>query len=149
MDELFEKISKVENLPSLNPNEVAPLMLAHIGDAIYEVVVRSIVLSRGNRQIEKVHKNTTKFVNAGTQAALADILLEHLTPEETDIYKRGRNAKSNSKAKNASIADYRKATGFEALMGYLYLNNRNDRMLKLLHIAFEKFGEANMKEENK
>ncbi len=141
MNELFELISKKENLPEVIPGEVAPLMLAHVGDAIHEVVIRSIVLSKGNRQIEKVHKNTTRYVNAGAQAAMADILMEDLTEEELDIYKRGRNAKAYTKAKNASIGDYRKATGFEALMGYLYLSGKTERMVDLLHIAIEKYDE--------
>lgn len=141
MNELFEIISEKENLPEVIPGEVAPLMLAHVGDAIHEVVVRSIVLSKGNRQIEKVHKNTTRYVNAGAQAAMADILMDILTEEELDIYKRGRNAKAYTKAKNASIGDYRKATGFEALMGYLYLSGKTERMVDLLHIAIEKYDE--------
>ena len=107
-------------------------MLAQIGDAVYEVVIRSLVLSEGNRPIEKVHREATSLVNAGFQAKLADILMPLMTEEELDIYKRGRNAKSNTKAKNASISDYRKATGFEALVGFLYLCNRNDRMLELI-----------------
>jgi len=130
--ELYSCIKDTYGLSDVNPNEVAPLMLAHIGDAIYEVVIRTMVLSKGNRAIEKVHKDATKLVNAGTQAEMADRLLPILTEEENDIYRRGRNAKSNTKAKNASTSDYRKATGFEALMGYLYLNNQTERMLYLI-----------------
>lgn len=128
----FEYLKEKLALKDVVPNEVAPLMLAHIGDAVYEVVIRSLVLSEGNRPIEKVHREATSLVNAGFQAKLADILMPLMTEEELDIYKRGRNAKSNTKAKNASISDYRKATGFEALVGFLYLCNRNDRMLELI-----------------
>ena len=132
MDELYEQIKNEYSLASVNPNELAPLILAHIGDAIYEVVIRTITLSKGNRAIEKVHKDATKYVNAKAQADIIEKIQPLLTEEELNIYKRGRNAKSNTKAKNASITDYRKATGFEALMGYLYLQNKTQRMLDLI-----------------
>ena len=129
---LYDEIKEQYDLPDINPGELAPLILAHIGDAIYEVVIRTITLSKGNRPVEKVHKEAISYVNAKSQADAADILLPLLTEEEADIYKRGRNAKANTKAKNASIGDYRKATGFEALMGYLYLKGETDRMLELI-----------------
>jgi len=129
---LYDEIKEQYDLPDINPGELAPLILAHIGDAIYEVVIRTITLSKGNRPVEKVHKEAISYVNAKTQAEAADFLLPMLTEEEADIYKRGRNAKANTKAKNASIGDYRKATGFEALMGYLYLKGETDRMLELI-----------------
>ena len=132
MDELYKRIKEEYGLADVNPNELAPLILAHIGDAIYEVVIRTITLSKGNRAIEKVHKDATKYVNAKAQADIIEKLQPILTEEEINIYKRGRNAKSNTKAKNASITDYRKATGFEALMGYLYLSNKTERMLDLI-----------------
>ena len=130
--ELYQTIKEAYGLSDVAPNEVAPLILAHIGDAIYEVVVRTIVLSDGNRAIEKIHKSATKLVNAKAQSEMAEAIIPILSPEELSIYKRGRNAKSYSKAKNASIGDYRKATGFEALMGYLYLQGKTDRMLELI-----------------
>ena len=129
---LYDEIKEQYDLPDINPGELAPLILAHIGDAIYEVVIRTINLSKGNRPVEKVHKDAISYVNAKTQAEAADVLLPMLTEEEADIYRRGRNAKANTKAKNASIGDYRKATGFEALMGYLYLKGETDRMLELI-----------------
>ena len=129
---LYDEIKEQYGLPDICPGELAPLILAHIGDAIYEVVIRTITLSKGNRPVEKVHKEAIAYVNAKAQADAADIILPMLSEEETDIYKRGRNAKSATKAKNASIGDYRKATGFEALMGYLYLMGETDRMLELI-----------------
>ena len=132
---LYDEIKEQYELPDINPGELAPLILAHIGDAIYEVVIRTITLSKGNRPVEKVHKEAISYVNAKTQAEAADLLLPMLTEEEADIYRRGRNAKSNTKAKNASIGDYRKATGFEALMGYLYLKGETDRMLELIRAS--------------
>lgn len=128
----YQSILESFSLAEVNPCEVAPLILAHIGDAVYEVVIRTIALSKGNRAIEKVHRDSIKYVNAKYQAEMADRLIPILTEEEISMYKRGRNAKSATKAKNASVSDYRKATGLEALVGYLYLSHRNDRMLELI-----------------
>lgn len=129
-------IEKYE-LDTLVPNEVAPLILAHLGDAVYEVLVRTIVASEGNRPIEKVHKSAIKLVNAGTQAKMIGIIEPFLSEEELAIYRRGRNTKSGTTAKNASTGDYRKATGFEALIGYLYLLKRHERVLELVKIGID------------
>ena len=132
-------------LEALVPNEVAPLILAYIGDAVYDVIVRTLEISKGNRQVNKINKDSIKLVNAKAQADMIDILEEKLTEEELTIYKRGRNAKANTSAKNASIRDYRKATGFEALIGYLYLSHKEDRMLELVKEGFS--GLENRKQE--
>lgn len=138
MDKDFlDLIKEAYDLDTLTPNEVAPLILAYIGDAVYEVIVRTIEISKGNRQVNKINKDSTKLVNAKAQAAMIDILEDKLTEEELTIYKRGRNAKANTSAKNASIRDYRKATGFEALIGYLFLSHREDRMLELVKLGLE------------
>lgn len=102
----------------------SPLTLAYIGDAIYDLIIRTIVVERANRPANKLHKTVVRYVNAGTQAQMIMALEEELTEEEKAVYHRGRNAKSYTSAKNASIADYRKATGLEALFGYLYLQGR-------------------------
>ena len=133
----YESIKECFDLKNVKPGEVAPLILAHIGDAVYEVIIRTIVLSDGNRAMDKVHRAASSYANAGYQSKLADYLADELTEEELSIYKRGRNAKSGSKAKNATIGDYRKATGFEALVGYLYLCKREERMLELIHKGIE------------
>lgn len=137
MDKDFlDKIKESMELEDLVPNEVAPLILAYIGDAVYDVIVRTLEISKGNRQVNKINKDSIKLVNAKAQADMIDILEEKLTEEELTIYKRGRNAKANTSAKNASIRDYRKATGFEALIGYLYLSHKEDRMLELVKEGF-------------
>jgi len=118
----------------------SPLPLAYIGDAIYDVIIRTMVIECGNRSAEKLHKTTVKYVNAGTQAEMIEALKDYLTEDETAVYGRGRNAKSASTAKNASVADYRKATGFEALIGYLYLTDRMDRILELVEKGLELTG---------
>ena len=116
----------------------SPLTLAYIGDAIYDLVIRTVVVERANRSANQLHKTTTRYVNAKTQAQMIEVLEEYLSEEEIAVYHRGRNAKSYTSAKNASIAQYRKATGLEALFGYLYLQEKMDRLLSLVCLAFEK-----------
>ena len=118
----------------------SPLTLAYIGDAIYDLVIRTIVVERGYSSANKLHRKTVAYVNAREQARMIDALEEELTEEETAVYHRGRNAKSYTSAKNASIIEYRKATGMEALCGYLYLQGRQERMLYLIREAIVRTG---------
>jgi len=113
----------------------SPLTLAYIGDAIYEIVIRTIIVEKGNAPVNKLHHKASSLVKAVAQKEAMEKILPLLTKEEEAIYKRGRNAKSYTSAKNASVIDYRIATGFEALMGFLYLMGRNERMLELVKIA--------------
>ena len=113
----------------------SPLTLAYIGDGIYDIIIRSIVVDRANTSANRLHKHTSSMVKAQTQARMIELLQEHLSQEEADIYRRGRNAKSYTTAKNASVADYRKATGFEAVMGYLYLKDDIKRAIELVKLG--------------
>lgn len=115
----------------------SPLALAYIGDSIYDLIIKSLVLNEGNKQVNKLHKETSTYVQASAQSLMMRTLQELLTEEEHAIYKRGRNAKSVSPAKNQSLTDYRRATGFEALMGYLYLKKKWKRMLDLVKIGLD------------
>ena len=115
----------------------SPLTLAYIGDGIYDLIIRSLVVAKGNTRAGELHKRTSQLVKAKTQAELIEILLPFLTEEEADIYRRGRNAKSPTMAKNATMSDYRKATGFEALMGYLYLKDEFERIVELVKTGIE------------
>lgn len=116
----------------------SPLTLAYIGDGIFDLVIRSVVVGKGNTKASQLHQRTSHIVKAKTQAEMIDALEDVLTEEEADIYRRGRNAKSPTMAKNATMADYRKATGFEALMGYLYLKDDFERVVELTKIAVER-----------
>lgn len=118
----------------------SPLTLAYIGDVIYDLVIRTIVVERANRSAHELHKQTTRYVKAEAQSKMVQALQEELTEEELAVYKRGRNAKSYTTAKNASVNDYRKATGFEALMGFLYLTDQTDRLLFLIKRGIELAG---------
>ena len=113
----------------------SPLTLAYIGDAVYEIVIRTIIVEKGNAPVNKLHHKASSLVKAVAQKEAMEKILPLLTEEEEAVYKRGRNAKSYTSAKNASVIDYRIATGFEALMGFLYLMGRNERMLELVKIS--------------
>lgn len=128
-------------LKDVDPRTYSPLALAYIGDGVYELIVRSMVINHGSVQVNKMHKKSASLVNAGTQASLIRLILDELTEEEQAVYKRGRNAKSVTTAKHATVLDYRTATGFEALCGYLYLNGRMERLVTLISHGFEKIGE--------
>lgn len=129
---ILEQIKECFDCKEQDVNAYSPLALAYIGDGIYDLVIRTVVVERANRPANDLHRMVTRYVKAHTQARIILALQEELTEEEMTIYKRGRNAKSYTTAKNATVADYRKATGFEALMGYLYLTNRTSRLLELV-----------------
>ncbi|MEE1305683.1 MAG: ribonuclease III domain-containing protein [Agathobacter sp.] len=125
------------NIKEVDIRTYSPLTLAYIGDGIYDLVIRSIVVGRGNTKASQLHNTTSKVVKAHTQAMMIEALSDMLTEVEMDVYRRGRNAKSPTMAKNATMADYRKATGFEALMGYLYLNDEFQRIVELTQKGLE------------
>lgn len=131
------------NLQKVDVRSYSPLALAYIGDAVYELVVRTKVMNHGSTQVNNMHKKSAKLVNAGTQADIIRRLLEaeELTEEEIAVYKRGRNAKSVTTAKHATVVDYRTATGFEALCGYLYLNGCLERLIILISKGLDRIGE--------
>ena len=137
-DEVFNKISgKIEN-----NHLYSPAQLAYAGDAVYELLVRSYVLNNHDISVNKMHRLTVKFVKAQAQAKIVSKLMDELSEEEKKIVKRGRNAKVTSSPKNVDFMDYRYATGFEALFGYLFLNNNIDRLMyifdKIVEIIIEK-----------
>ena len=119
----------------LDPKEYNPLALAYIGDTVYDLYVRTSVLSKGNRHVTELHKESVSFVRAQAQAKSAYAIEPLLSEEELRILKWGRNAKSNTSPKNADIRDYRMATGFETLIGYLYLSGEDERLAVLLDAA--------------
>ncbi len=129
----MEKDIVKDNFTFLNANEYSPLVLAYMGDAVYELYIRSKLVAKANMQVNKLHKEATSFVKAKAQAELIRSIMDKLTEEEISVYKRGRNAHSYTSAKNADIVDYRCATGFEALIGYLYITNRMERVYELLN----------------
>lgn len=143
MDEsinLLQKIKQEFDCKDVDLRTYSPLTLAFLGDCVYDIIIRTVVVERGNRATQGLHKKKSYLVNAKTQKELIESILDLLTPEEEDIYRRGRNAKSYTTAKNASVGDYRKATGFEALLGYLYLDDKMDRVLFLVKEGLKHIG---------
>ena len=116
----------------LDADELSPVLLAYLGDAVYELIIRLYTLSHCSRQTDRIHKHTTGLVNGASQAQMFYAVEELLTEEELHIYKRGRNSGKASYAKNQSVGDYRKATGFESLIGWLYLKKRYQRIEELV-----------------
>ncbi len=135
---LFDQIKGTFGLENVDAKQYSPLTLAYIGDGIYEIIIRTILVEHGNAPVNKLHQKASSLVKAQAQANLIHIIEKELTEEELAVYKRGRNAKSATSAKNASIQDYRTATGFEALVGYLYLDNQMERALKLVKLGLER-----------
>ncbi|MCM1263765.1 MAG: ribonuclease III [Butyrivibrio sp.] len=137
---LLAAIKKEFDCGGVDIRTYSPLTLAYIGDAIYDLVIRTVVVERANRPVRNLHKITIRYVNAVTQAKMIAAIEDELNEEETAVYHRGRNAKTHTTAKNASTRDYHMATGLEALLGYLYLNGEMDRLLELVKLALEKIG---------
>lgn len=121
------------------------LALAYVGDAVYEVYIRDYLVAQGQTKPNTLHKMATHYVSAKAQAFLIQEMLTAslLTEEELLIYKRGRNAKSHTSAKNADITTYRVATGFETLIGYLHLTKQLVRLEELIFWCIQKVGENN------
>ena len=136
MDESIIYLKEKFSLPQVDIQTYSPLTLAYIGDAAYELVVRTFLVDQGNSRPDKLHRKASSMVKASAQAAMAEALKDSFTEEELSVYRRGRNAKSPTMAKNASMSDYRKATGFEALMGYLYLKGEQKRLIDLVYAGF-------------
>ena len=115
----------------------SPLTLAYIGDAVYELIVRTIFVKQGNCQAQKLHQRVTSCVSARAQARMIDALIPELTEEEAGVFRRGKNSKPYTRAKNASLEEYLKATGFEAVIGYLYLKREYERINQLVKKGLE------------
>jgi ribonuclease-3 family protein len=130
--EFFENTIKHNFNKKISANEYSPLVLAYIGDAIYEVYVRTMIISKGNTAVNNMHKEAKKYVKASEQARIYHTIEAILTESEMSVFKRGRNAKSFTVPKNAVLSDYKHATGLEALVGYLYIDGQLERLMELL-----------------
>ena len=144
MEASLSYLKEMFQLADTDIRTYSPLTLAYIGDAIYDLVVRTILVEKGNTQVNKLNQRANRLVKASAQSEMIEKLKPYLTEEEMAVFKRGRNAKSYTMAKNATMSDYRRATGFEALMGYLYLTEQWERMLELIKLGMteEAKGEA-------
>ncbi len=137
MDEGIKYLQEQFQLEDVDIRRYSPLSLAYIGDAVYEIIIRTVLVMRGDRPVQQFHREASQLSRAGRQAQMAEAILPALTPEEGDILRRGRNAHPNTKAKHATLSEYRKATGLEALMGYLYLTHQWNRLTDLIKLGMD------------
>ena len=128
----------IPGMKQADPKASSSIVLAYIGDCVFDLIIKMRVVGRGGRQVHKLHEETSRYVQASAQSFMMRAIQEHLTEEEHAVYRRGRNTRSVSAAKNQSITDYRRATGFEALVGYLYLKKEYKRLVELVTIGLEK-----------
>lgn len=139
VDAIFEEtidfMRQELGMRKIDPRSCSSLSLALVGDAVYDLAARCLVLSRGDKAVNKLHREKSFYVRAKSQAQAADALSEVLTEEEMAVFKRGRNTKSHTSAKNAEIQEYRKSTGFEALIGYLFLSGQYVRMTEIIKFS--------------
>ncbi len=119
----------------------SPLTLAYIGDSVFDLKIKEYMVAHHNMPVEKFHQRVSKIVCARNQSSFIDEWMENLDETEKDIYNRGRNASVHTKAKNATMAEYKKATGLEALVGFLYLCKEYDRLDDIIHTVLDKAGE--------
>jgi ribonuclease-3 family protein len=141
--DFYSEITSQFNIEKKDIRTYSSLALAFLGDGVFEIVVRTIVMAKGNRAPQKLHLDSANIVNAKSQAKISDGIMEMLTDEEKDIYRQGKNANSHTRAKNASLSDYRKATGFETLLGYLYIEGKTDRIINIVKSGINILEEEN------
>lgn len=139
--DFIEEVLNQFDLPVPEINKYSPLTLAYLGDCVYEIVIRTMFVYQGNAPVNKLHKRSCALVKAQSQSKMIKVLEEVLTEEEAAVFKRGRNAYSVTRAKNASMADYRRATGFEALLGFLYMQKKYKRIVELVKLGLDKLGQ--------
>ena len=135
METCLKDLKELFHLKDQDIRSYSPLTLAYIGDGIYELIIRTILVKKGNCPVNRLHKKASSLVKAAAQSAIMEKIEEQLTEAELSVYRRGRNAHSPTMAKHATMADYRRATGFEALMGYLYLKEDYTRMTALIRMG--------------
>ena len=137
-DNLLDEIHSFFPAKDKDIRSLSPLKLAYLGDAVFEIIIRTIIIEETEGRVKHLHKRSSELVNAASQAKLILALQDELTEDELSAFRHGRNAKTSSVAKHADIRDYRNATGLESLFGYLYLCGNSKRAIELVKIGFEK-----------
>ena len=130
--DLFDRKKEIQDI-----NMLSPLVWAYIGDSVYELFIRVNLTNNSNAKPHKLHLESIKYVKAKAQAKTLQKILDNLTEEEKDIIRRGRNTENHHVAKNANVADYAQSTGFEALIGYLYLSKQDERLYEILNMCID------------
>lgn len=138
LNEFIESVLQDKDFNQKDINQYSPLVLAYLGDSVYEVYIRTLLVCEGNAPVNKLHKRSIAYVKAKAQSDIIHSIMEYLTPDEQDIVRRGRNAKSGTIPKNADVTEYKYATGFETLLGYLYLRKDYERLNAVLKMSVSK-----------
>ena len=141
---LNDYINEAFDIEAKDIRTYSPLTLAYIGDAVFDLIIRSVLVNRGNTRVNNLHKEASAIVKAPSQSAIAAAIMDELTQEEKDIYRRGRNSKPHTRAKNASTMEYLEATGLEAVIGFLYLKGDMDRVLYLVREGIDQCPEVEL-----
>lgn len=115
----------------------SPLALAYIGDSVFDIYVRTKVVKEGNTSVNNLHKKCVKYVSAKAQNQMVLKIMEEFSEEEKNVFRRGKNTKMHTVAKNATLSEYRNATGFEAVLGWLYLQDKTERLEEIIKKAME------------
>lgn len=136
------KINEEFGQGKISASQQSGLVLAYIGDAVYDMIIRTYICAGKETKVNQLHRKAIKYVKAKAQSDIFQAVESKLTEEEIAVYRRGRNAKSATVPKNADLIDYRRATGFEALVGYLYLEKQYDRLIEII-----KYGIAEIENE--
>lgn len=145
MEESLDRIMDHFPLTEQEVRSYSALAFAYIGDSVYDLIIRTMITSKGNNRPNKYHRQVIQYVNANAQTRMMDKMKPFLTEEEKTMFRRGRNAKSISCAKNQSHHDYRIATGFETLIGYLYMTGQMERIMELISVGLGKTSEHSEK----
>lgn len=136
-EDVINGIREDFDIKPIDVMNLQPLVLAYIGDAVYEAYIRTMLVVNNRTNVNMLHKMSVKYVKAQAQSDIVRKIADRLTPDEQDVLRRGRNAKSATVPKHAEIADYRYSTGYEALIGYLYLSNNTERLMEILRMSVE------------
>ena len=137
----FNNVKGIFNIEGKDIKTISPLVFAYIGDSVYDLIIKSILVARGNISVNMLHKKASALVKANAQVRMYEVVKDMLTEDEESVFRRGRNAKSYTTAKNATKIDYRMATGYEALIGYLYMSDRVERIYELVSIGLKEVEE--------
>ncbi|AEF93092.1 ribonuclease III [Desulfotomaculum nigrificans CO-1-SRB] len=130
-------LDNISGKPTVKAEELPSLVLAYIGDAVYELAIRDFLVAQGLCKVNQLHRTAVKYVRAGAQARALFALEGKLSETEMAVVRRGRNAKSGTVPKGADVLEYRHATALEALIGYLYLQGQHQRLQEIIKLAIE------------
>ncbi len=136
-EDIIGNIREDFDIKPIEVMSLQPLVLAYIGDAVYEAYVRTMLVVNKKTNVNMLHKMSVKYVKAKAQSDIVKRIMDKLTAEEQDVVRRGRNAKSATVPKHAEVTDYRYSTGYEALIGYLYLTKQTGRLMDILRMSVE------------